>query len=465
VLVGVGAVLTLLAGALTVAYPEGYRVLLALAIAGNLLLVAVKWPRAGAFLTLLFLPFLALIRRLLIADAGWTTYDPLLLVAPLVALFLLYRASNGRGLRIGPDTLSKLVAVLMGLLILQSLNPLNPTAFAGVAGLVFLVVPMLWFFIGRELGDRQLVLALLCGVIVAALAVGFYGWWQTEREMPSWDAQWVDVAGYGALNVGDKIRGFSTFSSSAEYAAFLGIAIVFAVALALHRRALAALAAPLLMVPLVLSSVRATTLLTLFAVIVMIGLLTRKASTAAAVVTLGIAATVGALFAFGPALERLAASSGNALIIHEVEGLVHPFDSEKSTLEGHRSLVVDGFERSFQNPVGEGTAVMSGTEQKLGGAEEGSGTEVDISNAFVGLGLAGGLVFLATILVTFRQTMSAYIRGGDPLVLAVTGLLVAILGQWLQGRHYAVVAITWFLVGWATRPRASDRRLEPGSVS
>jgi hypothetical protein len=439
-----------------VIYPEAYRLLLALAIAGNLLLVAVKWPRAAAFLTLMFLPLLALIRRVLITDAGWTTYDPLLLVGPLAAAFLLYRASSARGLRVGPDALSKLVAVLLALTVLQSFNPLNPGVPAGLMGLLFVAVPLLWFFIGRELADRQLVLAVLYGVIVTGLAVGLYGWWQTERKLPSWDAEWVDVAGYPALYVGDKIRAFGTFASSAEYAAFISIAVIFAVALALHRRPLIGLAAPLLVVPLTLSSARAPMFLTLLAVIVLIGLRTRSGAAAATAVTLGIATTLGALLAFGPGLERLAASSGNPLVVHQVEGLVNPFDPKKSTLEGHRSLVVKGVGDGFRNPVGRGTAAMSGTEQKLGGAEEGSGTEVDMSNAFVGLGLIGGLVFVGIILATFRQAISAYLRERDPLVFAVIGLLVAILGQWLQGRHYAVAAVAWFLIGWATRP--SERR-------
>jgi hypothetical protein len=193
--------------------------------------------------------------------------------------------------------------------------------------------------------------------------------------------------------------------------------------------------------------------LTLLAVIVLIGLRTRDRVAATVLVIVGVAATTVALLASGPALERLAASSGDPLVAHQVEGLVNPFDPEKSTLESHWTLAVSGVEESFHNPIGQGTAVMSGTETQVGGAEEGSGTEVDISNAFVGLGLAGGLLFLAVILVSFRLVISAYIREGDPLTFAVAGILVAILGQWLQGRHYAVAPIAWFLIGWATRSR------------
>src|SRR5215203_1850646 len=77
------------AGVIAVGYPQWYRMALAVGLATNLVVLGMRWPRAAALMTLFFLPFLALIRRLLIADSGFTSSDPLLLVGPLVALFLL----------------------------------------------------------------------------------------------------------------------------------------------------------------------------------------------------------------------------------------------------------------------------------------------------------------------------------------------------------------------------------------
>jgi hypothetical protein len=51
------------------------------------------------------------------------------------------------------------------------------------------------------------------------------------------------------------------------------------------------------------------------------------------------------------------------------------------------------------------------------------------------------------------------------LRLAVATLLVATVGQWLQGGHYAVAPLTWLLLGWASRPlmqRAQTAWREPG---
>ena len=65
------------AGLVAASRPESYRAALAIALVVNLVVVGMKWPRAAALATLLFLPFLALVRRLLIADAGFVSNDPL----------------------------------------------------------------------------------------------------------------------------------------------------------------------------------------------------------------------------------------------------------------------------------------------------------------------------------------------------------------------------------------------------
>ena len=75
--------------AVIVKEPRLYRPVLAAAIVFNLVIVARRWPRAAIATTLMLLPFLALLRRLLISRAGWTGNDPLLLVAPLLAIYLL----------------------------------------------------------------------------------------------------------------------------------------------------------------------------------------------------------------------------------------------------------------------------------------------------------------------------------------------------------------------------------------
>src|SRR5437899_1413908 len=67
------------------------RFALAALLAGIPIITSLRRPRIAVLICLLSLPALALLRRLLIPISGWDSYDPLLLVAPAVCLFLLVR--------------------------------------------------------------------------------------------------------------------------------------------------------------------------------------------------------------------------------------------------------------------------------------------------------------------------------------------------------------------------------------
>jgi hypothetical protein len=93
---------------------------------------------------------------------------------------------------------------------------------------------------------------------------------------------------------------------------------------------------------------------------------------------------------------------------------------------------------------------------------------VDLSNAFIGFGLIGGFLFLGIIVLTLRSTFRRYFTSGDPVVLAVAGLLIVTLGQWLNGGLYAVASLTWFLIGWVTEPQeevAADEAQQTAAVA
>jgi hypothetical protein len=450
ILAGCGLVATALLGALAANEPSYYRYTLAAALAVNLLIIGSRWPRTAAFLTLLYLPFLALVRRLLIADAGWTQYDPLLLVAPLVAIFLIARLFLLERRDPMRDGISRLVVALLALTFLQSFNPMAGNLTAGAGGFMFLGVPLLWFFIGREIADRRLVTSVMYCVVVLAVGIGAYGLLQTEVGLPPWDSAWVELNGYQALNVYGATRGFGTFSSAAEYGLFLGVGVAIAVAMAVHRRPVFLLAIPLLGISLFLASGRGVFVLTVLGALVAVGLRTRKSYTAVVVVVIGLLAAAWAVGVYAPK------SSSNPLVAHQVDGLTNPLDAEHSTLIAHAGLVVSGFEEGVLHPFGQGTAVTNIAADRFGIGSRAKGTEVDVSNAFVSLGLFGGLLFIAIVIGTFSRSVSAYVRRPDPVLLAIIALLVVAAGQWLNGGYYALAPLTWFLIGWATQKTHVD---------
>ena len=445
------------AGWIAVSRPEWHRAALAIALVVNLLILGMRWPRATALATLAFLPFLALVRRLLISDAGFTSNDPLLLVGPIVALFLLYRLYVVGDSRRGSDRLFLLVAALLAVAVLQVFNPLATGGLlAALGGLLFVGVPLLWFFVGRELGDRRSIALLVFGTIGVGCVVAAYGLLQTQYGDPlPWDQKWIDVNGYGALSVsssetGNSLRPFSTFSSNQEYASFLASGVTFIVALLLHRRWLPVVALPLLALALFLAGGRGALVMSILALVILLALRTRKWLSGLLVVVLGIAVAFVAAGALGPRIDRAAGLGGNAIVERNVSGILKPLDPSKSTVITHWSSILDGFAKSLSNPAGHGTGATN-IATNLGDAES-IDSENDLSNAFLNLGLVGGLLYLAVIVALFRAVFAHYVARRDVLLFAVAGLLVVTFGQWLNGGLYAVAPLLWFLAGWASGP-------------
>lgn len=449
------------AGVVAVSHPQWYRTALALALGTNLVVLGMKWPRAAALTTLLLLPFLALVRRLLIADAGFTSNDPLLLVGPVVALFLLYRLYVVDGRR-SHDRFFKLVVGLLAVTILQVFNPFAEGGLVTAAiGLLFVGVPLLWFLIGRELGDGRTVTVLLYGTIAVACVVAIYGLLQTQfGTIASWDKAWLDLNGYTGLNIGaledgNKIRPFSTFSSNQEYATFLAIATTFCGALLLRGRFTVALALPLLVPALFLAGGRAALVMSVLAGVLLLALLTRSWLSGVLVVLVGSVGIYAAAATFGPRIDRAAGLSGNAVVERNVTGILKPLDPNNSTVIGHWGSIISGFTGAIRNPAGHGSGASTlSNDAKLD-------TENDLSNSFVNLGIVGGLLYLAIVVLMFRTVFARYVRHRDALSFAVAGLLVVALGQWLNGAEYAVAPLFWFLAGWATQPEPEAVESEP----
>jgi hypothetical protein len=430
-----------------VAGGPGIRLTLALSVALLLITISLSQPALGIAATLVYLVSLAAFRRLLIAPAGWISADPLLLVGPLVALVLIVKLFVLERRRWAPDLISKLVLVVLLLTCVEVVNPAGGGVVAGLAGLLFMALPMLWFFVGREVLTNRALERLLALVVVLATVVACYGLWQTQVSEPPWDSEWLNVTGgYGSLNVGNELRAFGTFSSSSEYALFLGAALAVAFAFALRGRLIAAVPIPLLAVALFLSSARGALVTAALAVVVLVGLRTGRALTAAAVTLSAIGLALLALHFVSPTLSRESGGS-SALVSHEIGGITEPLNPNSSTLLVHVQLVVQGVESSLTHPLGQGTAVTNnaaGVNPNSANSET-QATEVDISNAFVALGVAG-VLYLLLVLVILGSAARSYLRGRTELY-PVIALLVVGLGQWLIGGDYALSPLAWLLIG------------------
>jgi hypothetical protein len=364
---------------------------------------------------------------------------------------------------IAPDLLSKLVLALFAVALLATLNLNGSGLGAALGGLVFIGLPLLWFFVGRELGDQMVARALLIGTLVLGVLIAAYGLWQTQVGLPSWDARWLAVAGYNSLYIhhGNEytIRAFGTFASAAEYATYLGVAIAIATAFLLHRRWRPALALPVLAVALVFASGRTVLVLTVLAILVMCALRSRRPRLALSLVGGTVVLGVVVFQLGGPAMRDATTKLNSPLLSHLAEGLAHPLDPNRSTLVQHWVLMRDGIVDSVDQPLGFGTASTNIASSEVRSGAPSRNTEVDVANAFVSLGVVGGVLLLLVIGLAIQRVASAYRATREPLLLAVAGLLIVSLGQWLNGGHYALAPLIWFLVGYSTAEwrRAASR--------
>ncbi len=83
-----------------------------------------------------------------------------------------------------------------------------------------------------------------------------------------------------------------------------------------------------------------------------------------------------------------------------------------------------------------------------------------MADVFVSTGAVGGLLFLAVIFFAFRAVFTRYSREPRWTLFAVAGVMIVMLGTWLNGGLYALAPLTWFLLGWATRPSADPPEAE-----
>lgn len=410
-------------------------------------------PRALLLTLVVWLALLGLLRRLVSLSAGSTGTDPLLLIGPLAfAALLLIAAQLGAFSRL--STLAKGVLALNMLTLLGAFNPLQASVSAGVAGLLFVLVPTLAFWIARGLVDDvalKRVFLLTAGLAVAAAV---YGLWQTFAGLPSWDARWVASSNFAALNIDRTVRPFGTFSSAAEYGFYLAIGIVIFVSFArsLTGVVFAFAAVALLGTALLYESSRTTVVL--LAAALGIAIAARRGVRPLTALVVGAAGVLLISTAAGHFAHPSSGGATSALVSHETQGLADPFNSESSTALGHVSLVLNGIRSAFSNPVGHGVSAVTIAGSKFGGVNQ--NTEADPSNAAVALGLPGLLAYLVVLVAGIGLVYRNAARRRDALANAGLAVVIATTLEWLNGGQYAVAFLPWLVLGWADRPAVQD---------
>lgn len=410
--------------------------------------VALLHPRAAVLAAFGYLAVMGDLRRLVLPEVRTSAWDPMILIGPAVAVLLAATALYSGALR-AKSTISRLMLVLMALMTAQVFNPSQGGIAVGVAGALFYLVPMLWFWVGQWLGSEafleQLFRRLVIPCAAVASALGIY---QAFFGLLPYQERWVQLAGYASLYLAaGLVRPFSFFTSSAEFGHYVSVATALVVAGVFFRRVgLAAILAPLMVMAVFLQGSRSIFVTIPAAAAVLWSVQGRSVSAWGSRLIFAGGGCVLVLIVLLAALPASGSGSRVAPILqHQVGGLLNPLDPQRSSARVHGEMVIEGITGSISSPLGHGLGATTMAATKFGG--RGGSTELDISNLFVSLGLPGGLLYVALVITVLRRAALYWRRSGGWVALCVLGMLVAELGNWLIGGHYAVVALLWFCIG------------------
>jgi hypothetical protein len=346
--------------------------------------------------------------------------------------------------------LTKSVLLLTGLILFGAFNPLQGGVGVGAAGLLFVLVPPLWFWVGRALVDDELLARLLRLLALLSVGAAVYGLFQVYRGFPWWDQRWIETKGYTALRVGTSIRPFASFASSAEYVGLLAVGLVLW-ALRLRRSGWTIPSAAVLFIlgwALTVASVRGAL------VVVPVALGMTFATAHGFGLGRTILAGVAGLFLLGLIVSQFDAGGAGgartgALVSRQISGLSDPFNSKTSTLPIHVQALVNGLRDGLRNPVGRGIGVITKAGDRFGTANE--ATDIDPSNVALAMGVPGLLAYGAVVLLGLRLAFRTARLRRDFLSLAALSIALVTLMQWLNGGVYAVAPLPWVVLGWLDR--------------
>jgi hypothetical protein len=406
--------------------------------------------RGAIAATMVLLAVLGDYRRYAGYFEGYPKSDPLLLIAPAIAVLLLGQALL-RGRRVPRTLVSWLVLVLMILMLIEMFNPAQGDLQIGLAGALFYVAPLLWFWVARSFASPELAqqsTRVIIGLGIAAMLLGLY---QTYFGLLPFEQQWVEQIGYQALYISDEVvRAISFFNSSAEYQRYLLLVAVTLFALWSARRSSLILLLPLFLISIFLSAARGPVVMVLMAMAVVWAVSSR--TIAAWLPRLAVAAAIGA----GALIAMLLYFQGSTLggrvaplVERQVSGLLDPTNQEKSTATGHLQMIEEGFIAGVLTPAGSGLGATTEAAQKYGARNRNA--EVDFANLMISAGILGGLLYLIIVIAVLTRALSWWRSERHPYALIVLGSLVATLGGWLIGGEYSVAAVVWFQVGLMDR--------------
>lgn len=425
------------------------------------IVVAIAWssPRSLLILLVVWTTELGLMRRLTPAGGkvGFSG-DPLLIIGPIMIICLVLIAGTRYGAFANRTRLATVVLVFNILAIVEVINPRQGTLMTGLGGLLFMLVPVSAFWVGRSFVDDSLMKQVIWTIAILGAITAAYGFFQQINGFPSWDQTYIHSKSYSALQVGTTVRPFGTMSSGQEYAGFLCLGLVAWISLLKEKsrlpRVIHLAMIALMGTAIFYESERTAAFLAILAVAVMAGAWRKMPPLTLAIVS------VLAVFALSFGLGALlgAQGSGNGvgagsqqLAQHQLSGLVDP-TGKNSSLSGHLRSNEKAVIQGLTDPSGRGVGSVTLAASKYSantGAEFTYGTEYDPGNMALAFGLPGVVLYFLIVFFGMSTAYRTAMARHDVIGLFVIGVLAATLLNWFNGDLYSVTWLIWLSMGVA----------------
>lgn len=413
----------------------------------------------GLSLVVLYLPMMGAIRRAMIPFVGYNPNDPLTLVAAVAGGILFLRLLMNRSL-VRDSRASRLMVPMMAVMVLQIFNPAQGGLLVGLAGAIFFLGPVFWFFIGRQYGSAACIRAVANVVIFVAICAAAYGLHQTYNGFTDVERYWMQWSGYRQTLKGG-VRVFSIFLSFGEYMLFAEMGAVLCWVRVLQRKFFYLAPLSLLATAIFLSSSRGAVLMTIFGAVVLWAVSGKnwrswlpRIAVAAALGIYGL--TVG----LNQAREVRFADQTAGFVEHQISGLSDPLSGAGSTGGKHLDLVALGFGSAIKRPLGMGLGITTHAARRFSEGEAIS-TEADVTNMFVSTGFLGGGLYVLVVISLWLALGRYWHETRDIVALEVVGLAAVTTGNWLIGAYYAPTVTIWICLGIIDRLEARRRATAP----
>lgn len=417
-----------------------------------LLLFSIYYKEKVIMFFIFYLALMGFFRRALIPIAGWSAFDPLLILGPImtviIAFILLWE--NKKIISVPLEKPDKMMNILLVIGCFQILNPFSGSLIAGVIASIYIIIPWLWYYIAFYKITRRDVNNIFNIVEGIGVLIAAYGIFQSFYGLLPFEMKWVEITGYAALYLADDmVRAIGTFPSAQEFVYFTMITFIVGFTRLLTGRFFLFhfFVVIVTLFSIFLASARTVIFFMAIAIFLVIGL---KMKTVLRMIISSICAisVIAMIWLSLPKIDPNWFGVAAPAVEHMIVGLIDPLSEDQTGL-GHIERFVDGLFSIFTNPVGYGIASIT-TAANKSTTTTAMSTEVDISNMVVALGI-GGIIYSLIVVVTIFKTIRLINTHKEGEYLIILGIFIASLGQWLNGGFYLCSIIIWLLVGWIHR--------------